>query len=54
MIGILRASELTTEQRECVGIMADSSNSLLGLLNNILDLTKIESEPFEIEVIILK
>ncbi len=50
MIGILRDSPLTTEQKECINMMSDSSTSLLNLLNNFLDFTKMESENVEIEV----
>jgi len=42
-------TELDTEQRSFLGTVRDCSYSLLGLLNDILDLSKIESGKFEVE-----
>jgi signal transduction histidine kinase/ActR/RegA family two-component response regulator len=40
---LLKESGLNTEQRQLVGIIHESTESLLGMLNDILDLAKIES-----------
>jgi two-component system, sensor histidine kinase and response regulator len=42
-------TELTAEQREYLEMVLDSSNSLLALLNDILDLSKIEAGRLELE-----
>ena len=42
---------LTPAQRERVSIIRDSGQSLLAVLNDVLDLSKIESGRFELEVI---
>ena len=44
-------TELSTEQREFLGIVHDSAHSLLVLLNDILDFSKIEAGRFELESI---
>ncbi|MCG7496379.1 ATP-binding protein [Vibrio sp. Of7-15] len=43
MTNILSNSDLTAEQKEYLRTIDSSSNSLLGILNDILDLSKIES-----------
>lgn len=43
MTGLLMDTVLTPEQRECVEIIRHSSDSLLLIINDILDLSKIES-----------
>ncbi|MEI6702312.1 MAG: histidine kinase dimerization/phospho-acceptor domain-containing protein [Deltaproteobacteria bacterium] len=43
MIGLLLETELDTDQRRYAGIVLDSGNLLLALLNDILDLSKIEA-----------
>jgi len=45
---LLERSELTGEQREMVDLLEISSNSLLGVINDILDLSKIEAGKFKI------
>lgn len=40
---ILAETDISQEQREWLDVMVDSGQSLMGLLNNILDLSKIES-----------
>ncbi len=47
---ILRQSDLNYEQRECVSAIFSSSRSLLGILNDLLDLSKIESQQFDFNV----
>ena len=42
-------SNLTQEQREHLGMVRDSTNSLLDLLNDILDFSKIEAGKLELE-----
>ncbi|WP_158797071.1 response regulator [Pedobacter sp. L105] len=45
---LLEQSELNAEQREMIALMEISSNSLLGVINDILDLSKIEAGKFKI------
>lgn len=45
---LLEKSGLTEEQQEMIGLLEISSNSLLGVINDILDLSKIEAGKFRI------
>lgn len=45
---LLNSTQLTEEQREMVSLLEISSNSLLGVINDILDLSKIEAGKFKI------
>ncbi|MFO0838853.1 MAG: ATP-binding protein [Phycisphaerae bacterium] len=49
-IHLLSGSDLTSDQRRFVDIAAVSSSTLLELLNDILDLSKIEAGRLEIEI----
>ena len=49
---ILRSTDLTAEQDEFLSIIDKSSENLLSIINNILDLSKIESNKIEIENIV--
>jgi signal transduction histidine kinase/DNA-binding response OmpR family regulator len=49
---ILRSTDLDPEQREFLNIIDKSSENLLSIINNILDLSKIESNKIEIENIV--
>ncbi len=49
---ILRSTDLTDEQTEFLTIIDKSSENLLSIINNILDLSKIESNKIEIENIV--
>jgi signal transduction histidine kinase/DNA-binding response OmpR family regulator len=49
---ILRSTDLNQEQQEFLNIIEKSSENLLNIINNILDLSKIESNKIEIENII--
>ena len=49
---ILRGTDLDQEQQEFLNIIEKSSENLLNIINNILDLSKIESNKIEIENII--
>ncbi len=49
MTGLALGTELTKEQREYLKMVKSSANSLLALLNDILDLSKIESGKLELE-----
>jgi PAS domain S-box-containing protein len=49
MTGLLLDENLTTNQKEDVEIIRRSGDTLLTIINNILDLTKIESEMMELE-----
>lgn len=50
MTGLVLATELSEQQRECLDIVHSSGESLLTLLNGILDFTKIESGHLELEL----
>jgi len=45
---LLERTSLTQEQKEMINLLEISSNSLLGVINDILDLSKIESGKFRI------
>ena len=49
---ILRSTDLNDEQREFLSIIDKSSENLLSIINNILDLSKIESNKIEIENVV--
>jgi len=49
MTGLLLDENLTKSQREDVEIIRSSGDTLLTIINNILDLTKIETEMIELE-----
>jgi signal transduction histidine kinase/DNA-binding NarL/FixJ family response regulator len=49
---ILRSTDLNSEQREFLNIIDKSSENLLSIINNILDLSKIESNKIEIENVV--
>ncbi len=46
---LLKNTDATEEQKEFINIIEKSSQNLLGIINNILDLSKIESDKVEIE-----
>jgi len=49
MTELVLSTELTSEQRESMNIVKSSSEALLTIINEILDLSKIESGKFELE-----
>src|ERR1035441_4501126 len=51
MIGLALDTDLTAEQREYLGMVEVSAESLLAVLNDILDLSKIEAAKLELEAI---
>ena len=51
MNGILLRSDLTDEQRECAVAVRDSAEALLTLINDILDVSKLEARRLDLEYI---
>ncbi|GMV99858.1 MAG: hypothetical protein AMXMBFR84_09970 [Candidatus Hydrogenedentota bacterium] len=51
MTQMLGESPLTSEQRDCVDVINRSAQSLLRIINDILDITKIEAGKIELESI---
>jgi PAS domain S-box-containing protein len=49
MTELVLEGKLTTEQRECLGIVGESAASLLGVINDLLDLSKIEAGKFDLD-----
>ncbi len=49
---LLKSTGLNEEQKEFVNIIEKSSENLLSIINNILDLSKIESNKTELDIII--
>jgi len=49
---LLRNSDLDDEKREFVDVIEKSSENLLGIINNILDLSKVESNKIEVDEIL--
>lgn len=45
---LLEKTDLSEDQKEMIGLLEISSNSLLGVINDILDLSKIEAGKFKI------
>jgi len=50
MSQLLAYTDLSDNQKECLDSIRSSSNNLLALINNILDLSKVESGKIELEV----
>ncbi|HEX4607947.1 MAG TPA: response regulator [Urbifossiella sp.] len=46
---VIEGGRLTPEQRECLGIVGESATSLLGVINDLLDLSKIEAGKFDLD-----
>jgi PAS domain S-box-containing protein len=51
MVELVMDTELTREQRHSLEVVRGSAESLLGILNDILDYSKIEAERLELETI---
>jgi signal transduction histidine kinase len=49
---ILRSTELTSEQREYLDIIEESSESLLKVINDVLDFAKVRSGTFRVDEVI--
>jgi signal transduction histidine kinase/DNA-binding NarL/FixJ family response regulator len=49
---LLKSSDLDDEKREFVDVIEKSSENLLGLINNILDLSKIEGNKIELDEVV--
>lgn len=49
MLQILESSSLTQEQQRFLGLAKDSARSLLGIINDILDFTKVDSGKLNLE-----
>lgn len=52
MAHALRMTRLDADQRNCVDLLVRSGDSLMAILNDILDLSKIEAGKFEIEQVV--
>jgi signal transduction histidine kinase/DNA-binding response OmpR family regulator/HPt (histidine-containing phosphotransfer) domain-containing protein len=50
MNGLLLQTELTTDQRECAIAVRDSAEALLTLINDILDISKLEAGKVDLEI----
>jgi signal transduction histidine kinase/DNA-binding response OmpR family regulator len=51
MTELVLEGKLTPEQNECLGIVGESATSLLGVINDLLDLSKIEAGKFALDPI---
>jgi signal transduction histidine kinase/DNA-binding response OmpR family regulator len=51
MTELVLEGKLTPEHRECLGIVGESATSLLGVINDLLDLSKIEAGKFALDPI---
>jgi len=51
MLSLLMEMDITPEQRDYIEVAIKSSDSLMTLINDILDLSKIESEKLDLEMI---
>ncbi|MRI82917.1 MAG: hypothetical protein C6I00_00685 [Nitratiruptor sp.] len=51
---LLKHTQLTEEQREFVNIIEKSSENLIEIINNILDIAKIESNKIELEDVVFE
>jgi PAS domain S-box-containing protein len=51
MTGLLSDTDLTSEQRECCDIIRRSGESLLTVINEVLDFSKVESGKLDLEII---
>ena len=51
MTELVLEGKLAPEQRECLGIVGESATSLLGVINDLLDLSKIEAGKFALDPI---
>ncbi len=49
---LLKSTDLNDEQKEFINIIDKSSENLLNIINNILDLSKIESNKTELDIVI--
>ncbi|MBX3375106.1 MAG: response regulator [Phycisphaeraceae bacterium] len=59
MTEVLRGTALTAEQRECLDLVRTSAESLLGVINDVLDFSRIEagrleldSQPFDLRLLV--
>jgi CheY-like chemotaxis protein/nitrogen-specific signal transduction histidine kinase len=49
MAAVLRRTELSAEQQECVDLIQSAADSLLRVINDVLDFSKIEAGKLEVE-----
>jgi signal transduction histidine kinase/CheY-like chemotaxis protein len=50
MAQVMETHELSTDQRDRLGVIRESGNALLGILNDLLDLSKAQAGKLELEI----
>ncbi|OAZ48023.1 ATP-binding protein [Paenibacillus polymyxa] len=50
MIEMLAASKLSPDQRQAIGVIRESASLLLNMINNLLDISKVEAGQMELEI----
>lgn len=50
MIEMLASSKLSPDQRQAIGVIRESASLLLNMINNLLDISKVEAGQMELEI----
>lgn len=50
MIEMLGSSKLSPDQRQAIGVIRESASLLLNMINNLLDISKVEAGQMELEI----